>query len=110
MVQLTDLAAINLGQMMKRKCCALGVQISITTYGCNGKAYEVKAVYEAKNEWTVYDCKGIKIFVDPNDLPYIENLTLDWVKEGLSSKLEFINPNEVSRCGCGKSFQIDPNK
>lgn len=112
MIHLTDLAATNLGQLMKRKCCTKGIQIGVDTYGCNGLTYTINGVYEEPESWNpvIFESNGIKIFVDPEHLPYLENLTLDWVTDGLNSRLEFINPNEVSRCGCGKSFQINPTK
>jgi iron-sulfur cluster assembly protein len=44
--------------------------------------------------------------VDPKHRPYLEGMTMAWVKKGLNEGFDFINPNERDRCGCGSSFRI----
>jgi iron-sulfur cluster assembly protein len=52
------------------------------------------------------DCLGCKIFVDPKSCPYVQGMTIDYVRNGLNEGFEFKNPNERDRCGCGESFRI----
>jgi iron-sulfur cluster assembly protein len=33
-------------------------------------------------------------------------MTVDHVKEGLNSGLQFTNPNVKNACGCGESFHV----
>ena len=40
-------------------------------------------------------------------LPYINGMTLDYIKEGLNEVFKFINPKEQSSCGCGVSINFD---
>jgi iron-sulfur cluster assembly protein len=39
-------------------------------------------------------------------MPYLTGMILDWKKQGLNEGFEFINPNEIARCGCGESFTV----
>jgi iron-sulfur cluster assembly protein len=48
----------------------------------------------------------VRVFVDPKNLPYVNGMTIDYVRHGLNEGFEFINPNERDRCGCGESFRI----
>jgi iron-sulfur cluster assembly protein len=54
----------------------------------------------------IFDSAGFKIVVDPRDLPIIDELTVDYVRQGLNEGFDFINPQERDRCGCGESFRI----
>jgi iron-sulfur cluster assembly protein len=36
----------------------------------------------------------------------LQNLQINYVRQGLNEGFEFINPNEKDRCGCGESFRI----
>jgi iron-sulfur cluster assembly protein len=50
--------------------------------------------------------EGVQVFVDPKALPYIEGMTMDWVRNGLNEGFDFKNPKEKDRCGCGESFRV----
>jgi len=54
----------------------------------------------------LFESDGFKIAVDPRDLPIVDNLTVDYVRNGLNEGFEFRNPNERDRCGCGESFRV----
>ena len=42
---------------------------------------------------------------DPKSLPHLQGLTVDWVDTLEEQGFKLINPNAVSQCGCGQSFQ-----
>jgi iron-sulfur cluster assembly protein len=46
------------------------------------------------------------VWVTKDAYPYINGTTVDYIKQGLNEKFEFINPNESARCGCGESFTV----
>jgi iron-sulfur cluster assembly protein len=46
------------------------------------------------------------IVVDNKDLPILDNIEIDYVRQGLNEGFEFNNPLEKDRCGCGESFRI----
>jgi iron-sulfur cluster assembly protein len=37
---------------------------------------------------------------------YLNGCTLDWEQTLLKRGFKFLNPNEKSSCGCGKSFAV----
>ena len=47
------------------------------------------------------------IVMDKVSIPYLNGMTLDYVKEGLNEVFKFINPKEASSCGCGVSINFD---
>ena len=55
---------------------------------------------------TSYRIDGFNVVVDNRDLVYLEDITIDYVRQGLNEGFEFINPLEKDRCGCGESFKI----
>ena len=46
------------------------------------------------------------VLVNQKDNVYLQNMTVDYVRQGLNEGFEFSNPNERDRCGCGESFRI----
>ena len=50
------------------------------------------------------DQKGVKIFIDPPSIPYLECTTVDFVIGMEGSGFVFDNPQAKSSCSCGKSF------
>jgi iron-sulfur cluster assembly protein len=53
-----------------------------------------------------YDVNGVRVYIDPKHNPYIEGMTIDYVRQGLNEGFEFRNPAEKDRCGCGESFRV----
>ena len=54
----------------------------------------------------MFESNGIKIFVDPKSLAYLDGTELDFVREGLNEGFKFQNPNMKDECGCGESFRV----
>ncbi len=69
-------------------------------------AYKLEYADAANPEDQSFECHGVKIFVDPKSLAYIDGTELDFVREGLNEGFKFNNPRERDRCGCGESFRV----
>ncbi|MCL4104085.1 UNVERIFIED_CONTAM: hypothetical protein GTU68_034947 [Idotea baltica] len=54
----------------------------------------------------MFEEHGVKVYVDPKSLVYLEGTQLDFVKDGLNEGLQFRNPNVAGECGCGESFTV----
>jgi iron-sulfur cluster assembly protein len=78
----------------------------VRTTGCSGMAYKLEYVDEVADEDSVFESHGVKVFVDPKSLPYIDGTELDFAREGLNEGFKFNNPNEKDACGCGESFRV----
>ena len=107
MISLTDAAARKIQQTLARRGHGVGIRVGVKTTGCSGLAYVLEYV-DNPNLHCVrhYDTNGVRVFVDPKHLPYVDGMTIDYVRQGLNEGFEFINKNERDRCGCGESFRI----
>jgi iron-sulfur cluster assembly protein len=74
--------------------------------GCSGLSYKLDFVDEANENDLVYEQHGVKLFVEPKSLPFLEGTEVDYGREGLNEGFRFSNPNEKATCGCGESFTV----
>ena len=52
-------------------------------------------------------CEGVKVVVDPFSAPYLSGAIVDYLETIQESGFKIDNPNAVSSCGCGHSFQVE---
>lgn len=106
MITLTEGAARKIQQQIQKRGKGLGIRIGVKTTGCSGLAYVLEFVDEELGTDQKVDCSGCTVFVDPKACPYVNGMTVDYVRSGLNEGFDFKNPNERDRCGCGESFRI----
>lgn len=83
-----------------------GLRVSIKKGGCSGSEYDFQYTQIKQPGDEVVETHGVKIYIDPAALLHILGSVMDFEETIFESKLFFINPNEQSRCGCGKSVQF----
>ncbi len=105
-ITLTDRAANHVQNYLTRRGKGVGVRFGVRTTGCSGMAYKLEFVDSADEADHVFESHGVKVFVDPKSLAYIDGTELDFVREGLNEGFKFNNPNEKDKCGCGESFNV----
>ena len=105
-VTMTEAAARHVTRYLGRRGKGVGVRLGVKTTGCSGLAYTLEYADEVAVEDIAFESLGVKIFVDPKSLAYLEGTQLDFVREGLNEGFKFSNTNERDRCGCGESFRI----
>ena len=76
------------------------------TSGCSGLAYVLEFVDEVDTHDQVFEQFGVKVFVDPKSLVYLEGLEMDYVKNGLNRSFEFNNPNKKANVVVVRSFTV----
>jgi iron-sulfur cluster assembly protein len=106
MITITPLAAEKIKLNLERRGRGYGIKVSVKTTGCSGLAYVLEYVDTPLTEDLNVICEGISVSVDPKAVPYVNGMTMDWIKAGLNEGFDFINPNERDRCGCGESFRV----
>jgi iron-sulfur cluster assembly protein len=106
MITLTEKAAKHISRYIERRGKGLGLRFGVRTTGCSGLAYKLEYVDDSAPEDQVFESHGVKVFVDPKSLPYIDGTELDFAREGLNEGFKFRNPNMKDECGCGESFRI----
>ncbi|GAB4058387.1 iron-sulfur cluster assembly protein IscA [Uliginosibacterium sediminicola] len=105
-VTLSEAAAKHVSKYIAKRGKGVGVRLGVKTTGCSGMAYKLEYADEALADDVVFDSHGLKVFVDPKSLPYIDGTELDFVREGLNEGFKFNNPNVKNECGCGESFNV----
>jgi iron-sulfur cluster assembly protein len=105
-ITLTEKAAKHINRYIERRGKGIGLRFGVRTTGCSGLAYKLEYVDDVTDEDSVFESHGVKVFVDPKSLPYIDGTELDFAREGLNEGFKFHNPNEKDACGCGESFRI----
>ena len=105
-ITLTDRAAQHVQNYLAKRGKGVGVRFGVRTTGCSGMAYKLEFVDAAGAEDQAFESYGVKVFVDPKSLVYIDGTELDFVREGLNEGFKFNNPREKDKCGCGESFNV----
>ena len=107
MISFTDTAKNKIQKLVTTKNYA-GIRLGVKTTGCSGLAYVLEYVREYVDEQYVinYAQPDFVVLVNQKDNVYLQNMTVDYVRQGLNEGFEFSNPNERDRCGCGLSFRI----
>ena len=106
MIAVTPAAASKIARNLDRRGGGLGIRIGVRTTGCSGLAYVLEYVDDLQPGDDVVVQEGFGVVVNKKDQPYLQNLQIDYVRQGLNEGFEFTNPNEKDRCGCGESFRI----
>lgn len=105
-VILTEKAAKHVSRFLEKRGKGIGLRFGVRTTGCSGMAYKLEYVDAVDPEDQVFESHGVKVFVDPKSLPYIDGTELDYAREGLNEGFKFFNPNVKDACGCGESFKV----
>lgn len=105
-ISLTEKAAKHVNRNLEKRGKGLGLRLGVRTTGCSGLAYELEYVDAPNVSDEMFESQGVKVFVDPKSLPYLDGTELDYAREGLNEGFKFQNPNVKDECGCGESFRI----
>ena len=105
-VTLTENAARHVSRFIEKRGKGVGLRVGVKTTGCSGMAYKLEFTDEPNPEDAQFECHGVRVFVDPKSLPYVDGTELDFVREGLNEGFRFRNPNVKGECGCGESFNV----
>jgi iron-sulfur cluster assembly protein len=104
---LTDAAAARVQEIIARsQTPVVGIRVGVKNAGCAGLSYTMEYAESAQPFEEVVEDKGVKILIDPKAIMFLLGTTMDYKVDKLKSGFEFVNPNEVERCGCGESFKV----
>ena len=108
MITITDTAKTKIKELLAKRGKGVGIRLGVRTTGCSGLAYTLEYVdkYEAELGITNYAQNDFVVLIDAKADPYLQGMTIDWVRNGLNEGFDFQNPNERDRCGCGESFRV----
>ena len=107
MVTLTESAASKVKELAAQEPGgeANVLRIAVTGGGCSGFQYELgfdRGPEDGDNEIEMH---GVRVMIDPVSAPYLVGSQIDFVHALTGAGFAINNPNVVSACGCGSSFQ-----
>ena len=101
MVEVTDNAMIALLERNVPK-----IRLGVKEAGCAGYEY-IFAEDILREGDEVVDYGRVSFLIDKMSQPYLQGVTVDYVREGLNEFFKLLNPNETTSCGCGVSVQFN---
>lgn len=109
MITITENAAGKIRQLMAEEPEGeIGVlRVAIQGGGCSGFQYGLGFDAGAAEGDLEFEVEGVPVVVDPFSAPYLRGTTIDFLNTIQESGFKIENPNAVSSCGCGHSFQVD---
>jgi iron-sulfur cluster assembly protein len=109
LITLTPVAAAKIKELLAEEpdSDTLVLRVAIQGGGCSGFQYGLgfdAGPAEGDHELSL---EGVPVVVDPFSAPYLRGTTIDFLNTIQESGFKIDNPNAVSSCGCGHSFQVD---
>ena len=104
MIQVTPKAVEKIRQAFAKQGVNGGLRLGVQGGGCSGLSYLIRFEPQARPNDKVFEFDGVKIFIDPKSMLYLDGLTLDYTETLMQSGFSFQNPNAKKSCGCGTSF------
>lgn len=105
-ILLTQQAADHVQALLAKNERAVGLRLGVKSSGCSGLSYTVDLADALDERDEVFEQRGVKLVIERKNLPLLEGLELDYVREGLNRRFDFRNPNVKGTCGCGESFAV----
>jgi len=107
-VSLTEAAAAKVKDLMAEEPAgeAEVLRIAVQGGGCNGFEYALGFDHGAAEGDHELESHGVRLVVDPFSAPYLHGAEVDYLETIQEAGFKISNPNVVSACGCGSSFQV----
>ena len=108
LITLTPVAAAKIKDLLAEEPDAdtLVLRVAIQGGGCSGFQYGLGFDAGPAEGDLEFELEGVPVVVDPFSAPYLRGTTIDFLNTISESGFKIDNPNAVSSCGCGHSFQV----
>ncbi len=110
----TDVKVINISSaaadavknlLEKRNLEGYALRVFVQGGGCSGFQYGMALESNIRSEDTVVEEHGIQVLIDEVSIEYMRGASIDYVDDIMGSGFKIDNPNAISSCGCGNSFE-----
>ena len=107
LMTVTEAAATKISQLMAEEGDVSVLRVAIQGGGCSGFQYGLGFDTGTADGDHELEFEGVRVVVDPSSAPYLKGATIDFLTGLQESGFKIDNPNAVSSCGCGHSFQVE---
>ncbi|MDG2307302.1 MAG: iron-sulfur cluster assembly accessory protein [Candidatus Binatia bacterium] len=84
-----------------------GLRVGVANGGCSGMSYTLGFDDAPTEKDLVSEFEGgVRMFVDRENLQYLEGTVVDFADGLHGAGFKFTNPNADRTCGCGTSFSV----
>ena len=105
-VNLTVAAANAVNDLLeKRNLDGYALRVFVQGGGCSGFQYGMALEGKIRDQDTVVEVHGVKVVIDEVSIEYMRGASIDYIEDVMGSGFKIDNPNAMSSCGCGDSFQ-----
>lgn len=107
-IQLTDTAVemVKVTREQEGMDASYGLRVAVRGGGCSGFEYALDFEQEPRDNDTILEFDGLKVFIDMVSSRYLDGTEIDYVKGIMGAGFKFNNPKAVGTCGCGSSFSV----
>ncbi|MGQ0554102.1 MAG: HesB/IscA family protein [Planctomycetota bacterium] len=108
MITVTEKAIAEVKRIIQDQGLEAGtfLRLGVTGGGCSGFSYVLGFDAKAKPSDIVAEFHGLKVALDGEAAPYVDNTVLDFNDGVMNRGFVFNNPNASGTCGCGTSFSV----
>jgi iron-sulfur cluster assembly protein len=106
LITLSEDAAGKLREMIEKKANpSLALRVWVQPGGCSGFSYGMALDDAPLDDDVVSEVSGLKVIVDAYSAQHLQGAKVDYVDSLMGAGFTVLNPNAVSSCGCGHSFE-----
>ena len=108
-INVSETAATKITELLTEENKAgSGLRVFVQGGGCSGFQYGLMIEEDGQGAADqVYESNGVKLFVDPISIRYLQGAQVDFVDTVTGGGFTIKNPNATSTCGCGQSFTVE---
>jgi len=104
-ITLTSEALSQLRSLLEKEANPdLGLRVFVSGGGCSGLQYGMAFDDNVRPGDEIVQEHGVRILIDDFSAPYIRGSEIDYVDSLMGAGFTVHNPNAVSSCSCGHSF------
>ncbi len=108
LVSVTDAAARKVVELRAREGKAdARLRLFVKAGGCSGFSYGLAFDDKLNDGDMVEDHSGVAVVIDQFSQQHVAGAEIDYVDSLMGSGFAINNPNAVSSCACGSSFNTD---
>ncbi len=105
-VDITQAAAEAVKELLKkRELENYALRVFVQGGGCSGFQYGMALEGNIREQDTVVKMHGVEVVVDEVSIEYMRGASIDYIEDVMGSGFKIDNPNALSSCGCGSSFE-----
>ncbi len=108
LVTLTDAAAAKVLELRSREGKEeAALRLFVKSGGCSGFSYGLAFDPNIAEDDRVEQHGNVPVVIDAFSVQYVDGAEIDYVDSLMGSGFAINNPNAVSSCACGSSFNTD---